>query len=255
MKLVTYQSSFLAALWQTDEVFELAAQPGFAVYRNTVMKGCVDALAANYPAVLSLVGETWFRAAAADFVRTAPPPRASLLDYGAGFADFLASFPPADDLRWLVPIAHLDRHWTEAHVAGDFACADPALLARVDADGIVQLRLRPHPAARWLWHDAVPVHTLWTLNRGRVPMPADGLASVRWIGEGALTTRRADEVTTQAVPHAACVLLDACAAGARIVEAIGAALAIDATLDLTAVIAQLLRAGAFLPPEPYPDRG
>lgn len=255
MRLTAYQSSFLAALWQPDDAFELAAQPGFAVYRNTVMKGCIDALAANYPAVVSLVGEDWFRAAAADFVRAAPPPRASLLDYGAGFADFLAGLPPAGGLPWLAPIARLDRQWTEAHVARDAACADPTLLARVDADSITQLCLRPHPAARWLWDDAVPVHTLWTLNRGRVPMPADGLASVHWIGEGALTTRRADEVTTQPLPHAACVLLDACAAGARITEAIGAALAVDATLDLTAVIAQLLRAGAFLPAETHPDRG
>lgn len=253
MTLATYQSSFLAALWQTDDGFDLAAQAGFAIYRNTVMKGCLDALAANYPAVVSVVGEDWFRAAAADFVRMAPPSHASLLDYGAGFADFLAAFPPAAELRWLSPIARLDRHWTEAHVACDAPCADPALLARVDADTIAQLRLRPHPAARWLWDDAVPVHTLWTLNRGRVPMPADGLASVHWIGEGALTTRRADEVTTHPLPHAVCVLLDACAAGARIVEAIGAALAIDATLDLTAVIAQLLRAGAFLPAETFTD--
>ena len=35
----------------------LAAQPAFAVYRNTVMKGCVDALEANFPTVARLVGE------------------------------------------------------------------------------------------------------------------------------------------------------------------------------------------------------
>lgn len=253
MTLAAYQSSFLAALWQTDEGFELAAQPGFAVYRNTVMKGCIDALAANYPAVVSLVGEDWFRAAAADFVRAVPPARASLLDYGVGFADFLAEFPPAAELRWLVPVARLDRHWTEAHGACDAPCAEPTLLARIEADTIAQLHLRPHPAARWLWDDAVPVYTLWTLNRGRVPMPKDGLASVCWRGEGALTTRRDDVVRTLALPHAACALLDACAAGARFVEAIGAALARDATLDLTAVIAQLLRAGAFLPAETLTD--
>jgi hypothetical protein len=76
---------------------------------------------------------------------------------------------------------------------------------------------------------------------------------VCWRGEGALTTRRDDVVRTLALPHAACALLDACAAGASFVEAIGAALALDATLDLTAVIAQLLRAGAFLPAETLTD--
>ena len=42
----------------------LLAQPGFAVYRNTVAKGCIDALQANYPAVHALVGTDWLRAAA-----------------------------------------------------------------------------------------------------------------------------------------------------------------------------------------------
>ena len=41
----------------------LLAQPGFAVYRNTVAKGCIDALQANYPAVHALVGTDWLRAA------------------------------------------------------------------------------------------------------------------------------------------------------------------------------------------------
>jgi hypothetical protein len=34
-----------------------ARQPGFAVYRNTVLKGCIDALQANYPTVHALVGD------------------------------------------------------------------------------------------------------------------------------------------------------------------------------------------------------
>ena len=39
--------------------------PGFAVHRNTVLSGCIDALAANYPVVAALVGRDWFRDAAA----------------------------------------------------------------------------------------------------------------------------------------------------------------------------------------------
>ena len=43
------------------------------------MKGCIDALQANYPAVTRLVGEEWFRAAAAVYVRQAPPTNPMLL--------------------------------------------------------------------------------------------------------------------------------------------------------------------------------
>ncbi|MEW6690119.1 MAG: DNA-binding domain-containing protein, partial [Pseudomonadota bacterium] len=86
MRLAAFQDAFAAAL-AADEprsaLPQLGAQPGFAVYRNTVMKGCIDALQANYPAVERLVGEEWFRAAAAVYARAEPPAHASLLDYGA----------------------------------------------------------------------------------------------------------------------------------------------------------------------------
>ena len=114
-------------------VDELARQPGFAVYRNTVAKACVDALQANYPAVWRLVGEEWFRAAAAVFVRSAPPKDPTLVTYGAGFPLFLERFAPARDLPYLGAVARLDRFWTEAHVARDEAPVAAADVAAVIA--------------------------------------------------------------------------------------------------------------------------
>ena len=86
-----FQDAFAQALLAPDtvpagEIATLTAQPAFAVYRNTVMKGCIDALQANYPAVTRLVGEEWFRAAAAVYVRESLPADATLLRYGANFA-------------------------------------------------------------------------------------------------------------------------------------------------------------------------
>ena len=43
----------------------------------------IDALQSNYPAVARLVGEEWFRAAAAVYVRQTIPVEPSLLRYGA----------------------------------------------------------------------------------------------------------------------------------------------------------------------------
>ena len=45
---------------------------GIAVYRNTSIKGRIDALEANYPTVSRLVGTEWFRAAAREFVEAEP---------------------------------------------------------------------------------------------------------------------------------------------------------------------------------------
>ena len=95
--LARFQDGFARALLAPDaagaelapEITALARQPGFAVYRNTVMKGCIDALQANYPAAARLVGDEWFRAAAAIFVRANLPAQPTLAYYGEGFAQFL----------------------------------------------------------------------------------------------------------------------------------------------------------------------
>ncbi|MBW8719456.1 MAG: putative DNA-binding domain-containing protein, partial [Variovorax paradoxus] len=73
-----FQQAFAQALFAPPEaappaVRVLAMQPAFAVYRNTVMKACIDALQANFPTVAQLVGEEWFRAAAALYVAADPP--------------------------------------------------------------------------------------------------------------------------------------------------------------------------------------
>ena len=134
--LARYQDAFAAALLADDPLAEaapelrpLVSQPGFAVYRNTVMKGCVDALQANYPTIERLVGEEWFRAAAACHARKALPSQTALIVYGEAFADFLATFEPARELPYLADVARVDRAWTEAHVAADAPTLAPAELA------------------------------------------------------------------------------------------------------------------------------
>ena len=244
MNLQTFQQQFHAALWY-DAPTALSAQPGFAVYRNTVMKGCIDALVANYPAVRSLIGEDCLRAAAACHVRATPPTQPMLLHYGAGFADCLARFPPAAAWPWLPAVAQIDRHWTEAHVAADARCADASMLAACAPEALGARCLTLHPAARWHWCAEAPALSLWQINRGERPLPADGLASLPWHGEGALTTRPADAVRVTALPEAGCVLLDACAQGATLAQALSAALADTPTLDIAALFATLLTAGAF----------
>ncbi len=41
-----------------------AAEAGLSVYRNTIAKGCADALAAQFPTVERVVGPAWLAAAA-----------------------------------------------------------------------------------------------------------------------------------------------------------------------------------------------
>ena len=54
----------------------------FAIYRNNVLFGLSEALAARYPATVQIVGREFFGAMAREFVLRHPPSSPVLLDYG-----------------------------------------------------------------------------------------------------------------------------------------------------------------------------
>jgi hypothetical protein len=238
--LADFQNAFADAVLGHGDAF--ATHTAFAVYRNTVMSGWVDALQANYPAVARLVGGEWFRGAALAYALRHPAPDARLVLYGTEFPAFLAACEAARDLPYLSGVASLDRAWTEAHVAAD-AGTDASFLALLTQEELAVLRVTAHPAARWAWFDALPVFTIW--SRQRVDEPAAG--EFEWRSEGALLTRPGDAVQWRSATRAECAFLDACAtpAGALLADAAAAALAAEPEADLATLFAGLLQAGAL----------
>jgi hypothetical protein len=230
--LAQFQDDFVRTLLDPDR----PAPPAFSVYRNTVMKGCIDALQANYPAVNRLVGEEWFRAAASVFVRHHLPRTPMLVDYGAEFPEFLVRFEPAAELPYLPAVARLDRFWSESHSARDDEPLLAESLAALDPVRLGALRLRPHAAARWIWSD-LPAYTIWSRNRAESPATSD----IAWQGEGALIVRPEDAVRWIGLDASGCAFLDACARGEPLAQA-GAAVAPG---ELAGLLARLFEAGAF----------
>ena len=244
--LAGFQSAFADALFAPDAgprgpLSALTAQPAFAVYRNTVMKACIDALEANFPSVARLVGSGWFRAAAARYVAAQPPDDARLLLYGAGFPAFLESFEPARELPYLPGVARLDRCWGEAHAAAD-AASDSSVFSALSPEALGATRVAPHPAARWCWFAEQPIFSIWSRNRS----DASGDGEIPWQGEGALLTRRDDAVVWRAASPADCAFLDACRGGAALLDAAEAAYQVDPEVDLAGLLAGLLRAEALV---------
>jgi hypothetical protein len=257
MLLADYQNAFAQALLAEDprsaspELAHLVAQPGFAVYRNTVLKGCIDALQANFPAVARLVGDEWFRAAAAVYARREPPAAPTLMTYGRTFADFLAQFEPAAELPYLADVARVDRLWSEVHVAADDGILNPAALAQLAPEDMHRLSLRPHATARWAWCEEHPIYTLWSQNRD---CGAAFDAEIDWRGEGVLLTRPHGAVKHQRLSRAGAAFLSACAEALSLECAVAAALDTDPTADLAALIDQLLQAGAIADMQSNPSQ-
>lgn len=252
--LARFQDAFLRALLADAPapsgdatIANLCRQPGFAVYRNTAVKGCIDALQANYPSVARLVGDEWFRAAAAFYVRHAPPTQPCLVDYGEGFAGFLAGFPPAAALPYLPDVARLDRLWTAVHLAADEPPLDAARVAELAPGELADAAMTPNAAARWAWFDRHPAFSIWCHARTEDAPDTGSCPSFEpaWRAEGALLARRGHAVRWIALERAECAFLDACAAGRTLGECATAALAADPGADLTAAMAKLLSAGAF----------
>jgi hypothetical protein len=214
----------------------------FAVYRNNVSVALIDALEANFPATCRIVGEEFFRAMARAYALLEPPASPILLDYGAGFPDFIARFAPAASLPYLSDVARIERAWTEAYHAPEASPLDPAILSNVAPDEAAALCFTLHPSVR-IARSQFPALTIWRMNvADGVPAPVDLDSG----GEDALVTRPDAEVEVRSIPAGGAEFIKALGQGHRLVEAAKAGLHESAQFDLAANLTALLGAGVFV---------
>jgi hypothetical protein len=128
------------------------------IYRNIVLNNHAAALRTAYPVVLRLVGEDFFEAAAARYLRDRPTRSGNLQDYGLDFPEFLAQMPEASSLAYLPDVARLEWARQESYLAAD---AEPiAVHVLADVREPENLRLRLHPCLR-LVSSVQPVLDIW----------------------------------------------------------------------------------------------
>lgn len=244
--LMRYQDAFIDAAFHgataTSAVAAVSMQAGFAVYRNTLLKSCVDNLAANFPTVVRLVGEPWFRAAALAYARSEPPVSVSLFEYGTAFPVFLTNFPPAAELPYLADVARLDFLWIACHIAADAVPLSAAELAPLAPEALGATCLWPHPASRWLRCEDHPAGEIWIANREARAFDA----GVPWRGDSVLLIRIDNAVRWRLVNEGTAAFLDACAGGAALQEAAVRALSVQPDLDIAATLALLLQTSALI---------
>lgn len=210
----------------------------FAVYRNNVSVGLVDALADTYPVVQALVGEDFFRAMAGLFVRNHPPQSPVLAWYGAGFAEFIETFPPAASLPYLADVARLE--WLRVAVwhAADAVPAPIEHIANLlaDAASLPHTRFTLHPALRVL-HSVHPVVSLWAAHQG----DAAALAAIDMAQEeAALLLRPALEVEILRIEPGAAAFIHRLQAG----DTLG--VAATGEFDLAATLGLLMGHGGIV---------
>lgn len=197
----------------------------FDVYRNNVMASLVQAMRDGFPVIQRLVGEDFFAALAAAFVRAHPPVSPVLATYGAAFPAFIADFPPAAGLPYLADTARLEFALRRAYHAADTPPLAPEALDRPD---IHHARLTLAPAVTVL-RSPYPIHAIWRANVDpSAPRPATGAQSV-------LVTRPDWDPLAEPIPGAEALFLTAL--GTR---PLGQAAAAAPDLDLPAALARLI---------------
>jgi hypothetical protein len=131
-----------------------------SVYRNTMLGALTTVLRLSYPAVHRLVGVEFFNGAARIFIEKEPPLSAFLDEYGAGFAEFLAHFPPAASVFYLPGVARLDWAVSRALHAPDVSVLNLSCLAELDPAEHARIAFVPHPSVDLVQADC-PVDAIW----------------------------------------------------------------------------------------------
>ncbi|MGA8171753.1 MAG: DNA-binding domain-containing protein [Methylocystis sp.] len=213
----------------------------FAVYRNNVVVGLIDALAERFPACQRLVGEQFFRAMAGVHARATPPRSPMLAEYGDRFADFIANFPPARDLPYLADVARLEYVIGLAYHAADAAPLPIDAIKAISPEKFGRSTLVLHPSLH-LVASRHPIVSIWRTNTFDASPRAVELGEA----QDALVVRAALDIETHVLPSGGYALLAALLAGASVDDAIGSAANAAPGLDLAECLRLVLSSGAIV---------
>lgn len=214
-----------------------------AVHRNNVLVSLVEALADGFPVVRQLVGEAFFRATAAVFVRQSPPTSPMLAQYGERFPAFIEGFAPAASVPYLADVARLEFARVSAYHAADAAVVSAAEIAAALAmgEGIERIGFNLHPSVS-LIASAHAVVTIWAAHQ----TDADPVVLEIAGAQAALVVRTMhDDVVVLRLSDADHVFIRALRDGETFAAAAAQANQHTESFDLQSALALLLEHGAI----------
>lgn len=211
----------------------------FNIYRNNRAGSLIEALQSTYPVLHKLLGDTFFRAAARQFIDTSPPTSPVLSEYGGTFGRFVQQLPGAADYPYLQDVATLEWRRLRAYHAFDQRVLTMDCLRSKSTPVLVASKLYMHSAG-WLVHSTWPVGSLWdsisTDSDARIEMGQN---------ESILITRPDLDVQMQILDAGSALFLRHLLSGASIAEAASEMLVQDADFNTGTHLQALIGMGAF----------
>lgn len=220
-----------------------SAQQRLQVYANNVHSSLKTALRDVYPAVHSLVGDGFFAYIAHQFIPLHPSRSANLHQFGAEFAQFLASHEACHNHRYLPDVAALEWAWHCAFHGAESAFLRPEALAEMAPEHYESLLFAGHPTAQFLTSQ-YPIIDIWQANRA--PESNDQVIDLGSGGDCVLVCRPRMEVHVERLSGGTYRLLTSLTEDVPFGEACELALAAEPQLNLSACLMQHILDGTLV---------
>jgi uncharacterized protein (UPF0276 family) len=242
------QAAFSDALFEgTKEALILAHLTGgserFSLYRGNLVATWDKVLSAAFPVIRQLLGDEFFSALSRAFGMAHPSDSPDLNRFGAGFAQFLASFKHVADFPYLPDMARLEWALHRAHYAPEGQALGADALAALSPEAFELAHFDLHPAAS-LFASRWAVVPLWLAHQPdgdafppelAVPSAA-AIVRPRW---------KTEIASLSAAQHGALATL---AGGASMGDALDAAFALDEQFDVVSNLQLWLELGLLTTP-------
>ena len=211
------------------------------IYRNHAFATLGAALQGTFPVVCRLVDERFFAYAAHEYVREHPPHSRCLVEYGSGFADFLAGFEPCQGLPYLADVARLEWALQTTATVPEAPPLQIAALAAVSPEEAARLVLRLQPSVNY-FASAWPIDAIWQANQ-QTEVPTIDLASP---GACIEIRRAGDSVAWRRLDPGTYVFRIALADGLVLAAAAAAGTLKDPAFDLVAALEHVFAEGVVI---------
>jgi hypothetical protein len=221
---------------------DLSPKQRMSIYQNSTLGNTAGSLAITYPVVKNLVGEDFFNAMCAVFIRQNPPQSTNMDDYGEEFSEFLAEFPPAQSLLYLPDVATLEWLWQQASNAAECQIIDQSAIANIPQDKYFSLHLRLHSSAQ-LFCSTFPVSKIWYMNQDGAHVETINLDEETT--EYLLIIRHGLRTNISPLTPAEHCFLNNLKNGSNFFAAYEESIAIDESFDLAHYIQKHLAGGTF----------
>lgn len=133
-----------------------------AIHKGTIKAGLAKSLSSTYEVCKKLVGHDFFTGLAYTYVETFPSWSPDLADYGASFAEFIETFPPAMQLPYLADVCRLCWYYHAAGRANEnpFCTLEHFALLSDDEKAQTVFQL---PPSTYLLESPYPLKAIWDM--------------------------------------------------------------------------------------------